>query len=88
MTALQRGPVSEALEADLRRQVQRQGVVVWLDVGGDYGAFVDQLMERREADALPYDVCTFRGSYLELMLALEDKASGVQKSQLVVHLPG
>ena len=26
------GPVSEALEASLRRRVQQQGVVLWLDM--------------------------------------------------------
>lgn len=81
-------PVSAALEADLRRQVQRQGVVVWLDAGSDYNAFVDGLVAAREAGTLPYAVCSYRGSYLELMLSLEHKASGVEKSQLVVHLPG
>ena len=82
------GPVSEALEADLRRRVQQQGVVLWLDMSDDYSAFVDRLCAQRTAGKLPYEVCTFRGSYLALMLQLESQAGGVEKSQLVVHLPG
>jgi len=82
------GPVSEALEASLRRRVQQQGVVLWLDMTDDYSAFVDRLSAQRSAGKLPYEVCTFRGSYLELMLQLESQAGGVEKSQLVVHLPG
>ena len=82
------GPVSEALEASLRRRVQQQGVVLWLDMSDDYSAFVDRLSAQRTAGKLPYEVCTFRGSYLELMLQLESQAGGVEKSQLVVHLPG
>lgn len=82
------GPVSAALEADLRRWVQRHGLIVWLDPGEHYGAFVDHLVEARAADDLPYDVRAFRGSYLELMLGLEDAAAGVDPPRLVIHLPG
>ncbi|MCA9517084.1 MAG: BREX-6 system phosphatase PglZ [Myxococcales bacterium] len=79
------GPVSAALEADLRANVRRQGVVVWLDLDAHYSGFVDALMAR---DDLPYEVRAFRGSYLALMLALEGVAGGVEKAPLVVHLPG
>jgi hypothetical protein len=81
-------PVSETLEADLRDWVRRHGIVVWLDLDDHYGGFVDRLTQLREAGSLPYDVRTFRGSHLELMLALEPLAGGVDKTQLVVHLPG
>ena len=82
------GPVSVALEARLRNRVRQQGVVLWLDMGDDYSGFVDRLRTERAAGSLPYEVCSFRGSYLDLMLQLEDQAGGVEKSQLVVHLPG
>ena len=81
-------PVSETLEADLRDWVRRQGIVVWLDLDNHYGGFVDRLMELRESGHLPYDVRSFRGSHLELMLALEPLAGGVDRTQLVIHLPG
>ena len=82
------GPVSAVLEADLRDWVRRHGIVLWLDLDDHYGGFVDCLAELREAGSLPYDVRSFRGSHLELMLALEALAGGVDKTQLVVHLPG
>ena len=47
------GPVSEALEASLRRRVQQQGVVLWLDMSDDYGAFVERLCAERAAGKLP-----------------------------------
>ena len=81
-------PVSETLEADLRDWVRRQGIVVWLDLDNHYGGFVERLMELRESGHLPYDVRSFRGSHLELMLALEPLAGGVDMTQLVIHLPG
>jgi PglZ domain len=82
------GPVSAALEADLRAWVRRQGIVVWLDLDGHYTAFVDRLVEARAQGALPYDVRAFRGSYLALMLTLEGVAGGTEKVPLVIHLPG
>ena len=82
------GPVSAALEADLRSWVRRQGIVVWLDLDGHYTGFVDRLAAARESRDLPYEVRAFRGSHLSLMLALEGTAGGVEKVPLVVHLPG
>ena len=82
------GPVSAALEASLRHRVQQQGIVLWLDMSDDYSGFVDRLRAERSAGKLPYEVCSFRGSYLELMLQLEAQAGGIEKGQLVVHLPG
>jgi len=82
------GPVSAALEADLRGWARRTGVVLWLDLHDDYSGFVDRLMTAREGGALPYEVRAFRGSHLELMLELQSLADGVDKPPLVVHLPG
>jgi hypothetical protein len=82
------GPVSTALEADLREWIRKHGVAVWLDLDGHYSAFVDRLVEARAAGELDYDVRAFRGSYLALMLSLEGLAGGVEKVPMVVHLPG
>ncbi len=81
------GPVSAALEADLRAAIRRHGVVLWLDLDGHYTAFVDGLAAPG-APPLPYAVHAFRGSHLALMLALEPLAGGVDRTPLVVHLPG
>lgn len=82
------GLVSKALEQELRRFIQRHGIALWLDAESTYTPFVDNLAQRRESGQLPYDVCAFRGSYLELMLALESLAGGSSPSPLLVHLPG
>jgi hypothetical protein len=87
MAATVGGPVSAALEADLRAWVQRRGIVIWLDLDDHYTAFVGRLAAAREAGGLPYDVRAFRGSYLALMMALEGVAAGADKSPLVIHLP-
>lgn len=82
------GPVSEFLEADVRGAIRRNRIVFWLDVDDHYSSFVDRLMAARAAGALPYPVYAFRGSYLELMLALQGVAGGVEKTPLLIHLPG
>ena len=82
------GPISARLESDLRSSVRSNGIVVWLDLDGHYTEFVDGLIELRKSERLPYQVCAWRGSHLELMLALEPLAGGVEKTPLVVHLPG
>ena len=82
------GPVSAALESELRDSARRHGVVVWLDLDDHYSAFVDRLVSARNAGALPYEVRAFRGSHLALMMSLEGIAGGAEKVPLVVHLPG
>ena len=82
------GPVSAALEADLRSWVRRHGIVVWLDQAGTYSEFVGRLQALRAAGGLPYEVRAFRGSHLALMLELDGVAAGTEKAPLVIHLPG
>ena len=81
------GPVSAALEADLRSWVQRRGIVLWLDASEHYSGFVDRLRAMQRAGGVPYEVRAFRGSHLELMLELESLAGGVDRSPMVIHLP-
>ena len=82
------GPVSAALEADLRSCVRRHGIVIWLDQAGTYSEFVGRLQALRAAGGLPYEVHAFRGSHLALMLDLDGMAAGTEKAPLVIHLPG
>jgi len=42
----------------------------------------------RTQGELPYEVRAYRGSYLELLLALEPLESGTERTALVIHLPG
>lgn len=88
MKAEQMGPVSAVLEAELRGFLRRHGIAVWLDVDNQYGRFVDDLVARRERDALPYEVLAWRGSHLRLMVGLESAVSGVGMRPVVIHMPG
>ena len=82
------GPVSANLEADLREQARQHGILVWLDKEGTYTDFADELGRRADAKAFPFPVRRFRGSYLELLLGLEDLEDGVGMTPLIVHVPG
>lgn len=46
------GPVSEALESDVRGWVRGHGVVVWLDGEGHYTPLVDRLVQARASGSL------------------------------------
>jgi hypothetical protein len=82
------GPISSALEAELRQRVQQNGIVIWLDRDGHYSPLVDQLQALREDGVLPYAVHGFRGSHLALMLDLDAVAAGSDPPRLMIHLPG
>jgi len=82
------GPVSQELAQQLQEQVQSEKLVIWLDASDHYSAFADQLMQQRAEGKLNYDVKGFRGSYLELLLELQDLTGGVSKKPLLIHLPG
>lgn len=81
------GPVSVALEADVREWLSRHNLVIWLDADNHYCDFVEQLIQLRQNGPLKYDVYTFRGSHLELMLELENVTGGVDKTRALIHLP-
>ena len=87
-TVVLEGPVSTALESDLRDWTRRHGIAVWLDLDGHYSAFVDRLIAARTTGTLPYEVRAYRGSHLALMTSLEGLAGGADKVPLVVHMPG
>ncbi len=82
------GPVSTRLETEVRDQVRRQGLVVWLDVDDNYSSFVDNLAAARGDGKFPYEVVAYRGSHLHLVMSLDSIAGGVDKAQVLVHLPG
>lgn len=81
------GPVSATLESDLRTAARKHGVVVWLDLDAHYNAFVDRLIAARAGGELPYEVRAWRGSHLELLLALDGLAAGSEPTALLIHLP-
>ena len=79
------GPVSEALESEVRNVVRKNRIVVWLDADEHYCDFVDKLIRLRSDQQLPYEVKAYRGSHLELLLNIEKYATTT--TPLVVHLP-
>jgi hypothetical protein len=82
------GIASACLEADISRRVATQGIVVWLDKDGQYTPFVDALMKRRAEGDYPFPVLAYRGSFLALMLELEDHGNGLDPEALLIHVPG
>lgn len=81
------GPVSKALEHELRQLVRRRDIVIWLDADEVYSDFVDSLKQLHAAGDLPYAVKAFRGSHLELLMELESLTSTSTRHPLVVHMP-
>ena len=67
MSEVEFGFVSRSLEAEVSAFVRKNGIVIWLDSEGIYSGFVDRLKPRPDTG---YRVEAFRGSYLELLMAL------------------
>lgn len=82
------GAASQALEQEVKNELRRQGIVVWLDKDKAYSKFVDELSARHARGDFPYPVVGFRGSFLELLLSLEPHGSGLDKQPLLIHMPG
>lgn len=81
-------PISAALEHDVLSFTRRHGVTLWLDKDAHYTAFVDGLAERYRAGEGTVPVLAFRGSFLDLIFALERHAGGSANEALLIHLPG
>src|SRR5689334_7585525 len=75
--------VSTAFE----EEVLRRGVVVWLDKDGVYTPFVDDLVRRHREGTLREPVVAFRGSFLEVVLALESFGTALDSTALLLHMP-
>ena len=82
----QLGVASQALAAEVTRKVRERGIVVWIDAERQFSGLVDALAEG--GCDFGYKVARFRGSYLELMLALEDLKDDVYPDKVLVHLAG
>lgn len=82
------GPLSENLESELSSRLRNQSLVIWLDKDSHYTHYVDQLIERRAQGNFFAPVVAFRGSYLEMMLALQDYGNKAVPDILLIHMPG
>src|SRR5690606_4201345 len=78
--------VSRALAAELATKVRERGIVLWVDGDERYSRFVEGL--GAGAVEFPYPVVAFRGSFLELMLALKAYGNGLRREHVLVHLGG
>jgi hypothetical protein len=79
--------IASYLENDVKQSIRRQGIVLWLDADSRYTEFVDRLITRHQAGDFDFPVVGFRGSYLELLLQLENYGNGLDPDQLLIHLP-
>lgn len=77
-------PASRALFAEVSKKVRELGIVIWLDTDSQYASFTDSLAQ----SGFAYPVVSLRGSYLELMLALEGYGNDLYPEKILVHLPG
>jgi len=79
--------IASYLENDIKESIRRQGIVLWLDADSRYTEFVDRLITRHQTGDFDFPVVGFRGSYLELLLQLENYGNGLDPDQLLIHLP-
>jgi len=79
--------IANYLEQDVKQSIRRQGIVIWLDADSRYTEFVDRLIARHQTGDFDFPVVGFRGSYLELLLKLENYGNGLDPDQLLIHLP-
>ena len=80
-------PASSILELELKQGIKKNGLVIWLDSDDKYSAFVDRLSQKAERGDFPFPVLRYDGSFLELMLALENYGNGLHPEKLLVHMP-
>ncbi|HEY5959034.1 MAG TPA: BREX-6 system phosphatase PglZ [Polyangiaceae bacterium] len=78
--------VSTTLADELKRKVREGGLLLWLDAEHQYNELVDAL--RGGAFEFKYPVIALRGSYLEVMLALEPYGNDLRPEHVLLHLPG
>ena len=81
-------PITATLEAELAEAARAPSVVVWLDRGEEYRQYAEGLAERHARGEFEAPVVAFQGSYLEMMLALEGCANGLEPEPLVLYMAG
>lgn len=82
------GPITATLEEELKQKLRQRSLVIWLDKDGVYTPYVDRLVERHAQGEFFAPVVPFRGSYLEMLFALEPYGNGENLDVLLIHMPG
>ncbi len=80
--------ITSLLDDEITREIRRKRIVVWLDKRGDYTEYVDSLEKRFERKEFPFPVVSFRGSHLEIILALEGRGDDIDPESMLIHMPG
>ncbi len=79
--------IATYLEEDIKDNLRRHGIVVWLDADSRYTEFVDSLIARHQTGDFDFPVIGFRGSYLEMLLQLAPYGNGIDPERILIHLP-
>ena len=80
--------IATALEEEVKEKLRNHGIVIWLDKDSHYTAYVDTLAQRHAQGTFFAPVIPFRGSYLEMIFALEPYGNGETPDRLLIHMPG
>ncbi|MCU0565449.1 MAG: BREX-6 system phosphatase PglZ [Oculatellaceae cyanobacterium Prado106] len=80
--------IATALEEEIKEKLRHYGIVIWLDKDSHYTAYVDALAQRHAQGTFFAPVIPFRGSYLEMIFALEPYGNGEIPDRLLIHMPG
>ncbi|MBR8837384.1 MAG: BREX-6 system phosphatase PglZ [Stigonema ocellatum SAG 48.90 = DSM 106950] len=80
--------ITTYLEEEIKQKLREQGIVIWLDKDAHYNSYVDQLITRHRQGTFFAPVIAFRGSYLEILFALESYGNGLDPEPLLIHMPG
>lgn len=82
------GPVSAQLVRELKTTIKKKGLVVWLDAESQYSDLAQALAQGARSERFPYDIVQFDGSFLELMLGMEQVGNALYPDKVLVYVPG
>ncbi|GCL39442.1 alkaline phosphatase domain-containing protein [Sphaerospermopsis reniformis] len=80
--------ITNYLKTEIEQKLREQGIVIWLDKDAHYNNYVDELITRHRQGEFFAPVVAFRGSYLEMLFALEPYGNGLVPETLLIHMPG
>ena len=80
--------ISSYLFHELTHELRTKSLLVWLDPHAHFTSFVDRLADAWAEGEFPFPVMAYRGSFLELMLALDGHLEGAENRALLIHMPG
>jgi len=82
------GILKDYLTKQIREDLKTKGLCIWTDVNEDYSQYISELQNYHREGRFDIPVLSFSGSFLELMLELDDYFSSKQNKPLLVYVPG